>query len=286
MATVASTTPVSSSAAVGVRGVAHKRKPLRSLQAAWSGMMHRHPHRNLFIVGQPKAGTSWLHRMVADLPGYRPWTPAGIAWNDHTLRPDSLTRLPWGYTATKLHCRPTPEHLALFNGLRRPYVVIHRDLRDVAVSAYFYLHGVAKNPNAEPYRTLDVERGLLRWIEDKLPVRIAWVEGWLNGHDPRWGLVIRYEELLADTLGVFGRVCAHYEVKVSEEVVRRIVERRSFKRATGREPGAAPEGKAFDRKGVAGDWRNHFTPAVKARFKTVAGDALERLGYVAPGTKW
>lgn len=33
------------------------------------------------------------------------------------------------------------------------------------------------------------------------------------------------------------------------------------------------------RKGVTGDWKNHFTPAVKARFKEMAGEGLIQLGY-------
>ena len=36
---------------------------------------------------------------------------------------------------------------------------------------------------------------------------------------------------------------------------------------------------AHQRKAVAGDWRNHFTPAVKEAFKERAGHILVAAGY-------
>jgi hypothetical protein len=33
------------------------------------------------------------------------------------------------------------------------------------------------------------------------------------------------------------------------------------------------------RKGIVGDWRNHFTPKVKERAKELIGEALIELGY-------
>ena len=38
---------------------------------------------------------------------------------------------------------------------------------------------------------------------------------------------------------------------------------------------------SFFRKGVAGDWRNHFTPELKALYKERVGDLLVELGYEA-----
>lgn len=33
------------------------------------------------------------------------------------------------------------------------------------------------------------------------------------------------------------------------------------------------------RRGISGDWKNHFSPAVKQKFKEIAGEALVELGY-------
>ncbi len=256
----------------------YRGKPLRRLQSLVGAVVHHHPHRNLFITAMPKSGSTWLARMLASIPGYREWIPTYITETDHTLRPDSLRHPPLGYTVTKLHCKPTSEHIALLNGLQRPYVILFRDLRDAAVSAYFYLHGVYRHDSAAPYRTLGAEEGIARWIDERLSERIEWIDGWLRGHDPKWGLIVRYEELLRDTLGVLHGVCDHYEVNLTAAQLQRIVQRNSFERTTGRRPGT-PDAASFNRKGIAGDWVNHFTPALKERFKAIAGDALVRFGH-------
>lgn len=262
----------------------YRGKPLRKLQSLVGAMVHSHPHRNLFITALPKSGSTWLARMVAAIPGYREWAPPYITETDHTLRAESLRELPIGYTVTKLHCRPTPEHLALLNGAQRPYVILFRDLRDAAVSGYFFLRRVYQHESAAPYRDLDVEAGIARWIDEKLADRVEWIDGWLKGHDTKWGLVVRYEELLRDTRAAFDSICDHYEVDLTTSQMSRIVEHHSFQRATGRAPGNA-DASSFNRKGVAGDWVNHFTPALKDRFKAIAGDALVRFGYES-GNDW
>ncbi len=255
-------------------------KPLKAAERLLLSLFYRYPHRNLFIIGLPKSGTTWLSRMVSDLPGYRPWTPHYITWTDHTLQPESLQRPPAGYTVTKLHCRPTPEHLQLFNSLKRPYVIIRRDLRDVAVSWYFFAHNVAADPHAQPIKTMEKDEALHFWIDNHLARYVAWVNGWADGVDPRWGLMIRYRDLHADTLRMMRRVFDHYEVGLSERRVRRIVEKHAFKTATGRESGQEDQ-RSFNRKGVVGDWVNHLTPAHKQKIKRIAGETLQRFGYAA-----
>lgn len=256
----------------------YRGKPLRRLQSLVGAVVHHHPHRNLFITALPKSGSTWLARMLASIPGYREWVPAYITLGDHTVNPGSFRSLPIGYTVTKLHCRPTSQHLQLFNSLHRPYVILIRDLRDVVVSAYYYLHNIADGPYAQSIKPLDPSSGMHKWMTDHLSDRTQWIDGWLHGHDPKWGLIVRYEDLLRDPLGGFHSVCDHYEVNLSASRMRRIVERHSFKRLTGRAPGNA-DASSFNRKGIAGDWVNHFTPELKEQFKAIAGDAIIRFGY-------
>jgi hypothetical protein len=254
-------------------------KPLKALERAAVSLFYRYPHRNLFIVGLPKSGTSWLNRMVRDIPGYRSWTPPYITWTDHTLQAETLRNPPAGYTVTKLHCKPTAAHLELFNSVKRPYVIIHRDLRDVAASWFFFAHNVSTAAHADPIKTMDKDEALHYWIDNRLRDYVTWVNGWADGRDPEYGLMIRYEDLLADTLGMMRRVFDHYEVKLSERRVRRIVAKHAFKTATGRDAGQEDQ-HDFNRKGVAGDWVNHFAPEHKVKFKKIAQETLERFGYV------
>jgi hypothetical protein len=57
------------------------------------------------------------------------------------------------------------------------------------------------------------------------------------------------------------------------------VEAASFERLSeGREQGQE-DTSSFYRKGVAGDWKNHFTERDKRIFKKEAGELLIELGY-------
>ena len=47
---------------------------------------------------------------------------------------------------------------------------------------------------------------------------------------------------------------------------------------SGREQGEA-DPRSHVRKGGAGDWRKHFTPAVERELAERTGDLVERLGY-------
>jgi hypothetical protein len=64
----------------------------------------------------------------------------------------------------------------------------------------------------------------------------------------------------------------------------RIVEAHRFKRLTGRRRGSE-DVTAHERKGIAGDWRNHFDPALTDAFKARFGQTLIRTGY-EPDLAW
>jgi hypothetical protein len=63
-----------------------------------------------------------------------------------------------------------------------------------------------------------------------------------------------------------------------DQLINDLIERSSFKFYAGRDRGQEDR-KRFYRKGVAGDWKNHFTEEDKRAFKALAGDMLIRLGY-------
>ena len=52
----------------------------------------------------------------------------------------------------------------------------------------------------------------------------------------------------------------------------------------GRERGQE-SGSSFQRKGQAGDWKNHFTPEITGAYKRVLGDFLIEFGYEG-STDW
>ena len=92
-------------------------------------------------------------------------------------------------------------------------------------------------------------------------------------------LALRYEDLLEDPY----RIREAFEmlgVGTSARTLAQCVEPNRFEsKSGGRDPGQADPG-AFVRKGVAGDWKNHFREQDKELFRSIAGDALMELGYV------
>ncbi|MFG0252281.1 MAG: sulfotransferase domain-containing protein, partial [Phycisphaerales bacterium JB038] len=261
----------------GVRAL-FRGKPLRNIQHALAARRYDYPHRNLFVAGLPKSGTTWLERMLVSVPGYRKWIPGYIPQTGHDLLPGTLDRPPVGYTVTRVHTQPRRRNLDLLHALGRPYVILYRDPRDIVVSSYYYARNDAEVQYHEKALAVDLDGWIDLFIDERLEEYLAWCIGWLDGRDAARGAVFRYEELLRDTAGQLAAILQHFEIDLPSEAIRAIAERHSFQQATGRQAGQA-DNTAFNRKGVAGDWLNHFTDSQRERFRACAGERLERIGY-------
>lgn len=160
-----------------------------------------------------------------------------------------------------------------------------RDPRDVVVSAYFSHRNShptvgwpALLPFRERLRTLSQEDGLLAEMDFLMPVlasMLSWRESTLVRE-------LHFEALIFDAAATF---CALFRelgilpARVSEADLRQIVADHAFNKLSGgRKPGEENAAHHF-RKGVAGDWRNHFTPAHVMEFKARYQPLLVKLGY-------
>jgi hypothetical protein len=244
-------------------------KPLRRVQREVAQRVFAHPHRNLLVIGQQKSGSTWLEGMLCDLPGYVRWVPPNIKFGAADLDQGDLDPPPPGYTVTKVHTPPSGPNVAVVHGLGRPYVVLTRDLRDIAVSWSFYVLRTPGHHRHAEVAGLPVGRVIDYFIAERLAEYRWWQEEWARVLHPQLGLMIRYEDMLADTGGVLGRVVSHLGVSLPPARLEAIVARHAFARVTGRRPGEE-DSRSFHRKGVAGDWRNHLTPEQAAAFDAAA----------------
>lgn len=247
----------------------------------------RYPRPVLFIAGLPKSGTTWLEKMVSSFPGYHELLIPDVAAHemraggshDYDLPEDMFGRFENMLVLTKMHVHGSEHNVRLLHEAGVPYVVLFRDLRDVAISNFYYVRNTPWHPEHPHYRGLALTEGLKVFAERTLAAYADWVRSWDANRDPQRSVVLRYEQMLDGALGAIKQVAAVFELPGSDQELAQIVDRHSFKRMSGgRDRGHSADGQ-FVRKGVAGDWVNHFDGPLRDLYKQKIGQFLIDYGY-------
>lgn len=174
----------------------------------------------------------------------------------------------------------TPEHavnLAVLAELypQARFIHIIRDGRDACISGWFHLQRQGK---AERFATLAdyadyfAEHHWLRYITAARAAAASIPDRYLE---------LRYESLHADPAEQTRRILRFLDVDAGDEVVADCVSAASFEKLAGGRARGQEDASSFFRKGVVGDWREHFDEQAVARFEQKAGDLLRSLGYAA-----
>lgn len=228
--------------------------------------------------GFPKSGTVWLCQLLG--------TALGVPYPRRYRSPiamSSVVHAHWRYD------RRLP-----------PTAYIRRDGRDVMVSLYFFtvraIRDTSRPRTAQATlerlrsvfgRTFDpeaVRENLPRFIElaAKAPTGsegLAWHEHVADWWDRPGVAQLAYEELHSDPVQTIARVMGELGATPDKHIASLAVDRWSFETTSGRKPGDEDR-QSFQRKGVAGDWANHFSREAAEVFDAIYGDALIELGYV------
>ena len=235
----------------------------------------------------PKAGGTWFGKMASEI--------LQIPYPEHNVFPIGC--------ACVLH-----NHWQWRPGLENAWY-LRRDGRDVMVSFYFHRMREIKAGNTTALRRYgptydrifgagydpdDTRRNLGPFIEHEFAnprdARTNWrdhVMQWHDGGRGRPGVTyLSYEELVGDTEGTLSASIESVTGNRPDEwVVRQTVEKYSMARQTGGRKAGDEDRESFIRKGIAGDWVNHFGPTAARRFDDLAGDALVAVGY-EPDRDW
>jgi hypothetical protein len=241
----------------------------------------------LFIAGLPKSGTTWLKKMVASYPGYHEllipdvtsYELATGGSHDYELPEDIFSRFKNMLVVTKMHVHGSPHNVQLLHDAGVKYVTLYRDLRDVAVSYYFYVRRTPWHPEYHVYTDLDVSEGLEVFADRTLSAYRDWIYSWHQNRNPHMSLMFRYEDMLADTMAIMTKVAKHFDLDSSRPTVERIVGQHSFQNLSGGRTSGEESAQSFFRKGTSGDWKNYFSKELSVKYKRAIGDFLIEFGF-------
>ncbi|MEQ1839029.1 MAG: sulfotransferase domain-containing protein [Verrucomicrobiales bacterium] len=247
--------------------------------------------RRVFLITWHKCGSQWIrdlltHHLILHFSGF---SNSGT-----TIK--SGKKEPWPEIAEGNVVGPV--YSAEYDDWvrhRRPGdrgIVVLRDPRDMIVSWYFSLsYSHVKNDRVrelrEDFLRLSPSDRLLAQVANfiiRFPSFRSWIKvGW--GVSELEGVyVTSYERFVADTEGELKAIVDFLGWEMPPGVLAEAVRELSFEQRSGRERGAEDPFSHY-RKGVPGDWANHFTFSAGYTLDAVCRGFLAESGY-DPDPKW
>jgi hypothetical protein len=246
----------------------------------------------LFGNAFPKSGTHLLTQVLAGFTRLGPAVDSGLpavtmyigtSGEERPLETilSEINRLQLGDTGYgHLHAAPEIVDALCRDGIASYFIL--RDLRDVVVSHVFYvtvgeIHHILHDYYCNELSNFDERlaasiKGRPDW-EYSFPdigARFKPYMPWLERPEV---LVVRYEDFITKREETVETVLDHavargFQFEGERETAIKILS-----------ASIDPQRSPTFRKGVAGGWREHFTPAHKQLFNQYAGDLLVKLGY-------
>ncbi len=240
--------------------------PLEVVLSGSTARLHTpYPPNEFNVIGTPRSGTKWMQKILTLLV-------------QHDRR-GRMRRKIEPLLRIDTSVRHFHEGIIDDFSAQQKIVFIYRDVRDCIVSGYHYLrnslHPGTMGCTPDVFSALPkdeaVERQLVMYMKYRMPVLVYW----LNVNAPNL-VKIRYEDMLAGREGNIRAIIGKFGMRLSEKSISSVVEQTSFKTMSGRREGTE-DARSHQRKGVAGDWANHFTARHVRIFKTMGGEDLLRM---------
>jgi hypothetical protein len=282
--------------------------PTPSLLEQGGGVL---PENLVWILGHPRSGSSWLAQMLSDLPGWMMWNEPlvgrlfGEFWEEKRgdLRNKSFFLAPelrdvWlrgirdlivdgararypdldesGFLVIK---EPhgsvgAPQFLAALPESR--VIALVRDPRDAIASALDGQSEEGWTQGGPRHRKLGLPKptrgpGFLEHLSERLVVQ---VEGAIRGFEAHPGpkLLIRYEELRAETKETMRRIGTELELPVDASQLDAIVDKHAWENVPEEEKGAGK----IRRKAKPGGWEEDLTPEQVSTIEELAKPIFDR----------
>lgn len=212
--------------------------------------------RQVLVNAYPKSGVTWLMHLVCDLlEGVHQDTDTSPALSyDHPVTSDWIIR--------KNHYPYWSQAIPHLKG--KTVVLTQRDPRDITISAMYYRS------------TTDLNQAIGQMIASNY---VGWLDSWFYPQATLKCKLIRtsYEALHFSAVRQLSYII--FEVSgqtISDKRIELALDRQSFpnmRRQLGNDT-------HFMRKGIMGDWRNHFNREQAEHFNIHFGNFMMQQGYV------
>ncbi|XP_001917522.4 sulfotransferase 2A1 [Equus caballus] len=243
---------------------------------------------DVLILTFPKSGTNWLIEIVCLIysKGDPKWIQSVPIWD----------RSPWveaehGYNSLKDKEGPRliSSHLpiqlipkSLFNSKAKVLYLI-RNPRDSLVSGYFFYSNsnFTKKPES-------LEQYFEWFIQGNVPYG-SWFDhtrGWMSMRGKENFLILSYEELKRDTRSTVEKICQFLGKKLEPEELNSLLKNSSFHAMKENKMSnftllhdysLVEKNASLMRKGITGDWKNHFTVAQAEAFDKIFQEKMADL---------
>ncbi|XP_045899953.1 sulfotransferase family 2, cytosolic sulfotransferase 3 isoform X2 [Micropterus dolomieu] len=235
---------------------------------------------DVFAVTYPKSGTIWMQEIL----------PLVLNGGDLTLihTVPNWDRAPWleekrlaevvdQLKSPRALVSHFPYHLMppSFHTSKAKVIYVMRNPKDIIVSSYYFhqMAGFLEDPGTfDEFMDKFLEGRVLfgKWTDH--------VKSWRHTELGDRIMYITYEEMCQDLPAALRRISEFLGRHLSEESIQKIAEHCSFKNMKANNMSnfslvpkkyMDPDKSSFFRKGVVGDWKNHFSSESLAKFTSV-----------------
>jgi hypothetical protein len=218
-------------------------------------------YTEIYTTGAMRSGNSWIGRLLSDL--------LNCPWQDHS----GVAMAFYGIDSTGKFVIRKRHSVDKLPGLT---VFVYRDPRDVCVSKRFYdgLSDMSKTIGQMRSPTVDDPGGFGPY---EIFVRLLWE------HPEKYTTRLRYEDLHETPIITLRRIVeALVGTSLTDDYISESYERQTFGAFLGRYPQAL----GSMRKGIMGDWKNHFNREDGRVFQEYFGQLMLDQGYIESDFWW